>query len=275
MRISFPRRNKPAPEPVPVPEETPVDDGHAIRMGLFEHLNELRQRLTRAFLALIVATLLGIFLAGNFFEFLLDPYCRVSQSTDCRLQTLGPTESVVSYFRVALMFGGVVAVPAITYQILMFILPGLTTRERRFIIFSIPAIALLFVVGALFAWYLLMPPALGFLESFQPTIFKPDWTADLYLSFVTALVFWMGVAFETPLVFFVLSLLGFVRARVLARNWRLAVVGASIAAAFITPTIDPVNMFLVMAPLLGLYTLSIILVAIGTRIGGHHLVDAS
>jgi len=251
-----------------------IDDGHQMRMGLFEHLDELRVRVLRGLLALVLATVLGLFFAGNLFGLLLEPYCRVASLQDCRLQTLGPTEAVVAYFRVALMAGGVVAVPAITYQIMMFVLPGLTRRERTYVLLAIPAIAILFVVGALFAWLILMPPALGFLESFQPTIFKPDWTADLYLSFVTALVFWMGVAFEAPLVFFVLALLGVVRAAGLARNWRIAVVASSVLAALITPTIDPVNMFLVMGPLLGLYLISIGLVAIGTRLGGHHLASA-
>jgi sec-independent protein translocase protein TatC len=78
----------------------------------------------------------------------------------------------------------------------------------------------------------------------------------------------MGVAFETPLVFFVLALLGVVEAGALVRNWRIAIIGAAVAAAFITPTIDPVNMGLVMAPLLGLYVFSILLVVIGRRIAG-------
>jgi sec-independent protein translocase protein TatC len=107
---------------------------------------------------------------------------------------------------------------------------------------------------------------LGFLEGFEPTLFKPEWTADLYLSFVTALVFWMGVAFEMPLVFFVVALMGFVQAGVLLRHWRIAVVIASVAAAVITPTVDPVNMILVMGPLLGLYLISVGLVALGSAI---------
>jgi sec-independent protein translocase protein TatC len=123
-------------------------------------------------------------------------------------------------------------------------------------------------VGALFAWFILVPPALGFLRDFQPTLFKPEWTADLYLSFVTSLIFWMGVAFETPLVFFVLAFLGIVSPMALIYNWRIAIVGAAVAAALITPTIDPVNMALVMGPLLTLYVISIILVAIGNRMGG-------
>jgi sec-independent protein translocase protein TatC len=76
----------------------------------------------------------------------------------------------------------------------------------------------------------------------------------------------MGVAFETPLIFFVLSILGFVSPRPLIKNWRIAVIGAAIAAAVITPTVDPVNMMLVMGPLMGLYLLSIGLVSIGVRI---------
>ena len=96
-------------------------------------------------------------------------------------------------------------------------------------------------------------------------LFRADWTADRYLGFVTALLFWMGVAFETPLIFFVLSILGFVTPRPLIKNWRIAIVGAAIAAAVITPTVDPVNMMLVMGPLMGLYILSIFLVTIGKR----------
>jgi len=104
----------------------------------------------------------------------------------------------------------------------------------------------------------MVPPAIDFLQNFQNDLLKAEWTADQYLGFITALIFWMGVAFETPLVFFVLSLVGMVTAGVLIRNWRIAVVGASVAAAVITPTVDPVNMALVIAPLLVLYVLSIL-----------------
>src|SRR5690606_3533943 len=123
------------------------------------------------------------------------------------------------------------------------------------VLMALPAITLLFAVGALFSWFVLIPPALDFLANFQSDVFIVEWTADGYLGFVTSLVFWMGVAFETPLVFFVLALLGFVTPRALIKNWRIAIVGAAVAAAIITPTVDPVNMFLVVAPLLALYVL--------------------
>lgn len=254
--------HKPAPEP-------PPEEGHELRMGLFEHLDELRMRLTRAFLAVVIGTFIGFFFAGEVLDFLRQPYCAaVSAAELCRLQIIDPTGSVIVYFRVALMLGGIIGIPLITYHAMMFIMPGLTSKERRYVLVSIPPITILFLVGISFAWFVLMPPALAFLQNFQPELFKTEWTADAYLGFVTALIFWMGVAFETPLVFFVLALLGLVEAGTLARNWRLAVVGASIAAALITPTIDPVNMFLVMGPLMTLYLLSILLVSIGRRMAG-------
>jgi sec-independent protein translocase protein TatC len=164
------------------------------------------------------------------------------------------------------MVGAILAIPIITYEILMFILPGLTRKEKHMVLAALPAVTGLFLTGIAFAWFVLIPPALGFLEGFQPTLFKPEWTADLYLGFVTSLVFWMGVAFQTPLIFFVVSLLGMVTAGALTKNWRIAIVGSAVAAALITPTVDPVNMLLVMGPLLTLYLLSILLVMIGKRL---------
>lgn len=253
-RVKLPRVLR--PKNPPPPETT---EERELRMTLLEHLDELRMRLFRAALALVIGTAFGFVVAGPVLEFLRQPY-------GTEFITLGPTDSVVAYFRVSLLVGGILSIPIITYQLLMFILPGLTPKERRVLLLSLPAVTLLFVLGVVFTWAVLIPPAIGFFEGFQPTIFKPQWTADLYLGFVTALLFWMGVAFETPLLFFVVALLGFVQAKTLIKNWRIAVVGASVAAAVITPTIDPVNMFLVMGPLLALYALSIFLVALGQRL---------
>ncbi len=245
-----------------------IEDGHELRMGFFEHLDELRYRLTRAVLSLVVGATVGIFFADRVLMLLQEPYCRIPAVSDCELVILNPTGNIIIYFKVALMVGGILSIPVVTYQLLMFILPGLTSKEKRYVFLSIPATTILFCVGVFFAWRILMPPALGFLNEFQAQIFEPEWTADGYISFVTSLLFWMGVAFQTPLIFFLISLLGLVSAGTLVRQWRIAIVGAAIAAALITPTIDPVNMFLVMAPLLALYTLSIVLVFFGRKISG-------
>jgi sec-independent protein translocase protein TatC len=248
----------PPASPVPADPEEVIDDGQ-LRMSILEHLGELRNRAFKAALALGVGFLIALAFTGPILEFLKQPY------GDTRFIALGPTDSVVAYFRVALMTGGILAIPVITYQVLMFILPGLTTREKRYILSSLPAVFLLFMLGVVFTWAVLIPPAIGFFVNFLPGVFEPQWTADRYLGFVTALIFWMGVAFETPLVFFVLSVLGIITSKALIKNWRIAIVGSAVAAAIITPTVDPVNMGLVIVPLLALYVLSIVLVSIGSR----------
>lgn len=250
---------------MPTKDETEeIEDGHELRMSFFEHFAELRDRIIYSFFSLIIGTVIGFIFAKQGLEILREPFCSLRE--DCVFQILDPTGNIIVFFRIALLIGGILSVPMITYQVMAFIVPGLTRKERRIIFMALPAITGLFLVGVLFAWFILVPPALTFLNGFLPDLFRPEWTADGYLSFTTSLIFWMGVAFETPLVFFVLSVLGVVGAGGLRRNWRVAVVGAAIAAAVITPTIDPVNMFLVMGPLLGLYVISIFLTVIGERI---------
>jgi sec-independent protein translocase protein TatC len=247
--VAPPRQQPPPPEP---------EDGESAHMSLLGHLKELRDRIVKAVIALLIGTIAGFVLTPEVLRILISPYGHT-------LNTLAPTDGIVAYLRVSLLIGAVLSIPLTTYQFLMFILPGLTRRERRILIGSLPAITILFLIGVSFAWFVMMPPAISILAGFAPEFFQAEWTADRYLSFVTALLFWMGVAFQTPLIFFVLSVIGFLEPGPLLRHWRAAIVGAATAAAFITPTVDPVNMLLVMAPLLVLYALSIVLVAFGSR----------
>lgn len=246
---------------IPLRRRAPAESADPERhMGLLDHLYELRNRLAKAFIALVVGTLLGLFIGEPVLKYLQTPYGR-------EFAVLGPTGGVVAYFRVSLLIGAILSIPVVTYQIMMFVIPGLTPREKRIVLYSLPAIVGLFLVGVMFSWFILIPPALEFLETFASDIFRAEWTADQYLGFVTSLIFWMGVAFEIPLIFFVLGIIGLVGPRNLLNSWRFAVVGSAIAAALITPTVDPVNMMLVMGPLLALYLASILLVGIGNRIG--------
>lgn len=240
------------------PENSGYDEK---RMGILEHLNELRVRLFRAFIGLAITTGISLLFADVVLEYLIGPFGE-------RLQTLGPTEGVIIYFRVALLSGAIIAIPYITWQGWQFIMPGLKPRERRWVRLSLPATTLLFLIGVAFAWFVLTPAALGFLSTFQQDIFEVGWTADQYIAFVTSLLFWIGASFETPLIFFILAWFGLVTPRDLRRSWRIAVVASAVMAAFITPTIDPFNMMLVMGPLLALYVLSIGLTAIAVRRSG-------
>ncbi len=219
-------------------------------LTLLDHLVELRGRLIRSMLALLVGVVLSALFTGHILEYLTHPYGR-------ELQVLGPTESVVIYFRVALLTGAIFAIPFITLQLFLFIAPGLTRKEKRWIYLALPAATALFMIGVAFAWFIMVPAALGFLQDFQSEVFRAEWTADRYIAFLTSLLFWIGVAFEMPVIIFVLARLGLVGPGVLIRNWRLAVVVITIISAVITPTVDPFNMLLVTGPLLVLYLLSI------------------
>ncbi len=227
-----------------------VENGKA--MPLLDHLRELRARLLKAVAALVIASILTSIFAGDIIKFLIKPY-------GGRLQTLGPTENVVTYFRVALLSGAALAMPIIVYQLLAFIVPGLTRAERRWVYLGVPFATALFVGGILFAWYVMVPAAVSFLANFRSDLFLNEWTAREYVSFVVSVAFWIGVSFQTPLIVFILAKVGLVTAGFLARNWRFAVVIIAVIAAVITPTVDPFNMALLMLPLLVLYGLSILL----------------
>ncbi|HEX3053954.1 MAG TPA: twin-arginine translocase subunit TatC [Aggregatilineaceae bacterium] len=225
-------------------------DADETTLTLMEHLIELRKRLFRAILALIAGIVFSAFFTDQILRYLIRPY-------GTELQVLGPTESVVIYFRVALLAGAIMAMPFVTLQLFLFIAPGLTRKEKRWVYLSLPATTLLFLVGVSFAWFIMVPAALDFLQNFESGVFKPEWTAERYIAFLTSLLFWIGVAFEMPVVIFVLARLGLVGPRPLIQNWRLAVVVIAVIAALITPTVDPFNMLLVIAPLLILYLLSV------------------
>lgn len=249
LPIRLPRRSNNKPESYSAWTAL-SGDADENEQPILEHFVELRNRLLRSILALMLGVLVSAIFTGRLLKYLIKPY-------GTQLQVLGPTESVVIYFRVALLAGAILAIPYITWQLFMFIAPGLQRKEKRWIYLALPATTFLFLVGVAFAWFVMVPNALKFLRGFESGVFRAEWTADLYISFLTSLLFWIGVAFELPMVVFVLARLGILSPGVLARQWRIAVVLISIIAALITPTVDPFNMLLVMAPLLVLYAVSI------------------
>jgi sec-independent protein translocase protein TatC len=227
-------------------------------MPLLQHLNELRQRLFKAFLAVILTTALSFVFAGQLIDYFAKP---IGGSKS--LVSIEVTENVAIYMRVALLSGIVLGIPFIVYQLLRFVLPGLKTNEKFWLLIIVPMATLLFVAGVAFTWFVMIPSAVPFLIHFLgiTTQVRPL----NYFGFVTTLMFWIGVCFELPLVMMFLARLNIVSARKLAGGWRYAVVVIAIVAAAVTPTVDPVNMGLVMAPLMGLYLISVILAAIVGR----------
>jgi len=222
-------------------------------MSLLEHLDELRNRLIKSALAIFICTFVAAIFTKQILQLLIEPY-------GFPLQVLGPTEGVAIYFRVALTAGLVLAMPYLVYHFLMFVLPGLEENEKLYVWWGVPVATLLFLIGVAFAWFVLLPTAIGFLSNWQTDIFTPEWQSQKYIPFVTSLIFWIGVSFETPLLFFILGKLGWVNPQLMLKQWRFAVVIIAIVSAMITPTVDPFNMALVMGPLFSLYLFSILLV---------------
>lgn len=223
-----------------------------VRMSWVEHFEELRRRLFVALAALLIGTLASFYFTGYVIEFLAKPV-----GGRAGLQAIELTENLGVYVRTAMTLGAVVAMPVIIYEIVAFIVPALTQQERRLLFLVLPVIFLSFLAGAAFAYFIMLPVAIPFLVGFggiQTTPRPKD-----YIGFITRVVFWVGVAFETPLVIALLARIGIVTPQQLQKSWRVAIVLIAILAAVITPTIDPINMMIVMAPLVGLYGLSILL----------------
>ncbi|MDW8064611.1 MAG: twin-arginine translocase subunit TatC [Anaerolineae bacterium] len=222
---------------------------------LLEHLEELRQRLIRSLIALGIGTGIGLLVADRVIDFLAAPI-----GGRAGLVSIDVTESVAAYTRVALLTGFTLAFPYITYQILAFVYVGLLPHERRIILLLVPLATLLFLGGAAFTYFIMMPVAIPFLTNFAGIRTEPR--PSSYLSFVVSLMFWLGLSFEMPMAFFALAKAHLITARQLLRAWRLAVLVIAILAAVITPTVDLVNMSIVMVPLIALYLLSVLLTAL-------------
>ena len=224
----------------------------SVKMPLLQHLSELRVRLLWSAAILAITSAVSFLFAEEVIQVLIRPYGGL-------LQVIEPTEGFAVFLRVGLTGGMALASPLLIYQVLYFVSPGLTRRERRVLIGVVPGALLLYVAGASFAWFLMIPAATDFLSRFMADIFVVNWTSRAFVKFVLSITLWIGVAFEMPLVLMFLAWLGAVTPQKLLHGWRLAVVIIAIVAAAITPTIDPFNMLLVMAPLFTLYLFSIAL----------------
>jgi sec-independent protein translocase protein TatC len=225
---------------------------------LLKHLDELRQRLFKAFLALILTTGVSFAFSQRIIEYLAGPIGGIGN-----LVSIEITENMAIFMKVSLLGGFVLAMPLIVYQVMAFVLPGLKANERVWLLVMVPFATLLFAGGAAFTWFVMLPTAIPFLTGFIgiTTQIRPE----NYFDFITRLMFWIGICFEMPLIVMFLAKLKFVTARQLANGWRYALVLMAVVAAAVTPTVDPVNMGLVMAPLMGLYLISILLAAIVSR----------
>jgi sec-independent protein translocase protein TatC len=236
------------------PEDRPVVDVFADVIQdpaqLFPHIEAMRAHLLRAVLMLVLTVSASFFFTEQLVNFLAQPVGGLD-----KLVAIEVTESVSVFMRVALLAGMALASPYIAFEIWWLFAEGLRARARQLGLIAIPVAAIFFVGGMAFAYFVMLPAALPFLMNFLGIVTQPR--PDPYFRFVTGIMFWIGISFEFPLVIFAISAMGLITPKPLLKQWRLAVVIIAVIAAAITPTVDPINMGIVMAPMIGLYFLSI------------------
>lgn len=244
------------------PDDVPLADAFANTLenpaALIDHLEALRRHILRSMVVLIIAVLASTPIATTLLDWLAIPIGGIDQ-----LQAIEPTEPIGAFMRATMLSGVAVSMPWVGFELFLFVNPGLKPRERKLLIVIVPVAVLLFLAGMAFTYYVMLPAALPFLLGIVEV--ETNITISSYFSLVTKLLFWVGVIFQFPLIIMGLATVGLVKAGSLLRGWRYAVAAISVVAAAITPTVDPINMGIVMIPMIVLYFLSIGLAAIAQR----------
>jgi sec-independent protein translocase protein TatC len=224
------------------------DDAEELpKQTVLEHLDELRSRLIKTVIGLAITTLISFLFTRQLFDFLILPAGGIKPIfTEV-------TEMFGTYFKVAFLSGLALGMPIIIYHVVMFLAPALTRQEKRYFRLLLPGVAISFIAGATFGYYLVLPRALQFLLNFGGEIATPQIKIGNYVSFVTTILFWIGLIFETPIVLYFLAKLRIINYRTLAKNRKYALLGAFVVAAVATPTPDPITQSMVAIPLLLLY----------------------
>ncbi len=218
---------------------------------VLSHLLELRKRLVRSVIAVAITSVIAFFFYDWIFYFLKLP------AEGINLIYIEMTEMIGTIMKVSLAAGVALAMPYLVLQGILFVSPALTPREKKYVYLILPWIALMFLGGVLFGYFVLVPPATKFLMSFGASIAAPEIRVGNYVALVTRLLLAIGLVFEMPVITSFLARMGIVRPEWLASRRRTAIIFAFILAAMITPTFDPINQSLVAVPLIVLYEMSI------------------
>ena len=222
-------------------------------MSLMEHLDELRKRIIRSFIFLVVGFGAAWGFRERFVAFIQAPLNRIGKS----LVFTHPMDPLHLDIQVSLIGGLILASPFILYQVWMFIAPGLYQKERRFVIPFMAATVGLFLTGAAFGYFWVLPGALQILIVNFGHNFTSMVTIEEYSSFFLSIILGLGISFELPVLIFFLALFGIVTPRFLWKNIRYAILAVFLVAAIICPSPDPWTMCIYAIPMLALYLLGI------------------
>jgi sec-independent protein translocase protein TatC len=232
---------------------------HGEEATLVEHLGELRTRLVISIVSVVVAFAVAFAFQERVLEWLSRPL-----PDDKTLITLGVTEPFFTAVKVSLYAALAVALPILLYQLWSFLAPAFEEHTQRIVSIFVLLGTGLFAAGAAFAYFVLLPRALGFLTDFNSQFYDIEIRASYYYGFVTMVVLGMGLVFELPIFVLALVRLRVVTAAQLRRNWRLGVF-LVVLVAVLLPTVDPVSLAFEVVPMLALYGLSIVLATVMER----------
>ncbi|HEY78740.1 MAG TPA: twin-arginine translocase subunit TatC [Dehalococcoidia bacterium] len=221
-------------------------------LTILGHLAELRRRLIRGVIAVLITTVISFI----FYEWILNILIAPAPM-DIQLQAIEMTEMLSISMRIAIVCGIILASPYLTYELIMFVSPALTRKEKRYVYLVLPWIALMFAVGVAFGYFVLIPRMTYFLLTWGSNIVDVVPKIGSYINLVTRLLLAVGLVFEMPVLTTFLARIGVLKPKWLADRRKGAIIFAFILAAIITPTIDPINQCIVAIPLVLLYELSI------------------
>jgi sec-independent protein translocase protein TatC len=247
--------NPPTKSPAPDPEDNELNGR---QMSFLEHLEELRRRILRSVIAIVVASGICFYFRNAIYAYLALPLTQALQELhlSTKLAYFNPVDPFNFYVKMSLITGLFLASPFVLWQIWMFISPGLYRHEKRYVWPFVLLTSGLFISGGLFAYKLALPKALYFLVGFGQQ-FQPVVEINEYWNLAFSIIIAVGLVFELPVAIMVLSFFGIVTPKFLLKNIRYAVLLTAVAAAAIVPSNDLASIFVVWIPLVGLYLLSI------------------
>jgi sec-independent protein translocase protein TatC len=226
---------------------TNLNEINGDEMALSEHIEEFSQRLIFSILILFTATLTCFADIRQIVKVFQAPAIGI------KFLQFAPGEYFFASIKIAVFSGILIASPIILYQIFLYVVPGMTKKERDVLLPMTIGSGLLFGVGLCFSYFFLVPAALRFFITYGSEIVEPFWSFDQYFDFIAVLIFTTGLAFQVPVIQIVLGLLGIVSGRTMLSAWKYVVVVATMLAAVITPSTDPVTQILMASALLALY----------------------
>ncbi len=225
-------------------------------MTFLEHLEELRWRIIYA----IGGLLLGTIICWIFIDFLVDVVLlKPAKDSGAKLQNLRPFGQLFLYFQVAIMGGIILSLPNLFWQFWKFIAPALKRSERKYIAWIVIFSSLCFLVGIVFAYYVMLPLSLKFAAEFGSEAIENQFAIDEYISIIISVMLASGVIFELPMISFFLTKLGILTPVFMRKYRRHAIVIILVLAAFLTPGADPVSQIVLAVPLVVLYEISILI----------------